>query len=393
MSRRGLFVTQYAPFRMDTGARIYSAQLVRQFAAACDALDVVCATEEEDTSPAGMPRNVTLHAFSPRRIGLLRRAAALAPASTLYFDDADARSALGAALARMPDFFVIDHIAASWALRHIPAGLPGIHCAHNDEYRARMSIARAAGFPASVLHLADGLRLLVRERQIGRRVGLFTAISRRDLETQTRRYSFGKGLYLPPFWPRHVPETLDPATHPRNIVLLGSLEWAAKKQNLRGFLDANAAALARKGIGIVVAGRAEARFLAGMRARYPEVRFLGTVASESEALKLGRIGILYGSAGGGFRLTSLSYTLHGMPVAAPRALVDDLDLSEDSYVRTENAAGYAATIATVIDDADHLRRIGENGRRAALAFCAEAEAISLGEAIEALVRDRGRSHG
>lgn len=393
MRRRGLFVTQYVPFRRNTGARIYSAQLIEQFAAACDALDVVCATEEEGYSSAGMPRKVTLHTFSPRGIGLLQRAAALAPASTLHFDTADARAAFGTALAKAPDFFVIDHIAASWALRHIPTGLNGVYCAHNDEYDTRMSIARAAGFPSSVLHRADALRIYARERKISRRVGLLTAINRRDLDTQTRRHGFGNSLYLPPFRSRHSPEPCDPATHPRNIVLLGSLEWAAKKQNLAEFLSANAAPLAAKGIGIVVAGRAENRFLAKMRARYPGVRFLGTVESERDALEQGRIGVLYGRAGGGFRLTSLSYTLHGLPVASPRDFVGDLGLMEDSYIRTDTAEGFAEAIAAVTDDAGHLRRVGENGRRAALAFCAEAEALPLGEAIEALIRDRGVPHG
>ena len=393
MKARGLFVTQYVPFRKDSGARIYSAQLIRQFAAACDELDVVCATNERDQLADGTPDNITLHTFRPRTIGFVSRAVALAPASTLYFDCSGARSALGDALAKSPDFFVIDHIGSSWALRHIPAGLPGIYCAHNDEYRTRKSIARATRLPASMLHGLDGVRVHFRERRLSRRTGLLTTISRRDGETQTHRHRFGDSLYLPPFWPQRHPEPCDPATHPRSVVLLGSLEWAAKKHNLKVFLATNAAALGARGVGIVVAGRAEAGFVEKMRARWPEVTFLGAVKRETDALKLGRIGVLYGAAGGGFRLTSLSYALYGLPIASPPVLVEDLGLPEGGFIDTGASETFADAISGVIDDGAALRRIGAAGRRAVLGFCAAAEARTLDDAIAALVHASGRRDG
>ncbi len=356
-----VLVTRFFPFPAHTGAYRYSEFLIATLSGLARRVSVVCA-DRLSGRQSDRPRsagNVAYLTFSPRRPTLAGRAFTLSPNATLPFVSEQAFLTLRGVISERPDLVVVDHIGASWALRHIPDRMPVIYCTHNDEYLARRSFARAQSTLSAVPHLVDALRIRLRDGALIKRSALVTAISKHDLLTQKRRYRSGAMAHVPPAWLDALPTKLDVGQAPRAVCHFGSLLWEAKRLNLRKFLLANEPKLSAAGIEVIVAGNAEDRHLSEFRQDFPDVQFLGEVDAEADVLRRARIGVLCGEIGGGFRMTALTYAAHGLPIAARPELVEDLGLaSKDAFVSFEADSQAADAIIATIDQIDRLQEMG-----------------------------------
>lgn len=365
---RLVLVTRFFPFPAHTGAYRYTEFLITVLSGLAKQVSVVCADRQPESQPvpAVCPDNVDFFTFPPRTPTAAQRALAFSPNATLAFAGDQAAATLRQVLSGRPDLVVIDHVGASWALAHIPDDHPLVYCTHNDEYLARLSFARAQSGLRAVPHMVDAFRLRARDAAMAKRANMMTAISKHDLNTQTRRYRPNKTLHVPPAWLGDLPVRLDVEATPRAVCHFGSLIWQAKRLNLRRFLTANGQKLAEAGVDVLVAGNVEADHLARFRADFPHVQFLGKVDDEGDVLRRARIGVLCGEIGGGFRMTALTYAAHGVPIAARPDLVEDLGLSSpDGFISFDADRDAADAIIAAIDRMDRLKAMGAQLRQRA----------------------------
>lgn len=392
---RAVFVTSVYPYPLSGGGFQYTDCLLSYVCHIADSVTLVCATwRDRGPDHTAIPHDtVTLMTYPARTLGVSEMAITGSPHSTLPYGGEEARKTLERALSKKPNFVVVDHIMATWAVAHIPGDVPIVYCTHNDERLSRASIARSEGFLGGGPHWIDMLRIWWRDRIVTGRAVLVTAISRHDVESMRRTYRPRRIAYLPPVWTHGPMPLLDLASAPRAVLLLGSLLWSAKQVNMERFLTANAATFASAGVGIVVAGRAAPGFLGNLRRRFPSVTVLGEVDDERDALTRARVGILFGEAGGGFRMTGLTYTLHGLPVAARPDLVDDLGLEADTaYVPFARDESAARSIIPLIDDVNHLTAVRDRARAAVEPFAdPERAARSLANHLTAALMARRSS--
>ena len=363
--RRVLFITRFYLYPLHTGALQYSHNLIEAVASSAQSVTVVCAEDERhrhfdaDLSPANA-EFLTFKAIAPSKFMRLLSAS---PYSTAPFDHSRGHEAVRRALATSPDIAVIDHVGASWAASLLPDRLPLVYCTHNDEAATRLSIARESRGVGRLAHFLDAWKIWRRDRSLCKRAAMVTAICKADCEVMQRRYAMSGCTILHPCWRGSIPDLVNLDDAPRSVLLLGSLLWSAKKRNLKRFLDVNLDALSDAGVGVIVAGRAEQRFIEQLRDRYPAATFVGEVDSERMALERARIGIIYGEAGGGFRLTGLTFSMHGLPIAARPALIDDLGLTpSEDFLAVPHDDQIAETVIQAIDDPTRLSRMRAQAR-------------------------------
>lgn len=370
---RVLFITRVYPYPPRTGALQYSARLIERLAENFSTLDVVCEQGAGELSGSNSKDNIKYHLFKGNGKNDVRKVFSRLPHAAAGYQGAGSSKSLRSALTNCPDCVVIDHVGSIWAASLLPSDLPKIYVTHNDEFLTRLSIARSAGFLRAGVHYFDALKIYFSERWFSGVFSCITAISRRDMKSLERRLPRAEFKYLPPIYDVAMcrPVEINVNT-PRSIVLLGSLLWEAKRQNLISFLGKNESALSKANIGIIVAGRVQPSFIEDMKKKYPSVTFMGEVANERDVLGEARIGILYGESGGGFRITSLTFSNLGVPIISRKELVEDLCLENgESYFQVETDSDIADKVIELIDSVENLREVGGRGRIRAERFINE----------------------
>ena len=98
--------------------------------------------------------------------------------------------------------------------------------------------------------------------------------------------------------------------------MVGSFEWHVKAANLRQFLLAADPVLAGAGIELVVVGRVPGAVLDELRPRLRATQFAGWVERLADVLGEARMAVVDEPVGGGFKMKTLDYVFHHLPVAA-----------------------------------------------------------------------------
>jgi glycosyltransferase involved in cell wall biosynthesis len=144
----------------------------------------------------------------------------------------------------------------------------------------------------------------------------------------------------------------------------GSFEWIAKRINLELFLDQAADQFADAGIELQIVGKADEDYKNKISENYPSVSMVGRVPEMSPYLCDSRVGLIVEEHGGGFKLKSLEYIFHGLPLAGLTKAVDGLPLtSPENILLTENLANLVQEVSEAIDDLDRLNRMREESFR------------------------------
>ena len=161
--------------------------------------------------------------------------------------------------------------------------------------------------------------------------------------------------------------------------MLGSFEWHVKQENLRRFLTAADPVLAAAGVELAIGGRVPKQFQDEMAPLLKATRFIGWVDDVDQFLGGCRIGVIAEPLGGGFKLKSLDYIFHGVPIAAVRGSVAGLPLEPGvDTIEAADDAELARMIVDAIDDDGRLQALADRARercRAAFAWPTRGRAI------------------
>lgn len=384
-----LWITRKYPRPTNSGELIYSDGLVRATAAAGVALTVIAHDNEE--IPLGNAENEGVF-IDPDgvewRLGdaslgsRLRSLVTPYPADSWRLKEGGPEDLLKKALAEEAwDTVVIDHAALGWAWNTIKeqrknggiAGDPAVvYVSHNHEAKVRREVAKqSTGFFLKKWALRFDAEKYARQEEIlCREVDLVTAITPAEVEAyrelfpQQRFLSLTPG-YRGPFQPhRRITEGT-----PRRVVMSGSFEWIAKQINLERFLEQAAHRFAEAGVELRIVGKADEGFRQTMQARYPQIDFVGRVPEMGPYLIDARMGLIVEEFGGGFKLKTLEYIFHGLPLAGLVQAVEGLPLRSPNHLLLEPDT--PALVDAVLDVIDDVTRL-DTMRAEAYSLCVDA---------------------
>ena len=384
-----LWLTRKYPRPANSGELIYSNGLIRAFAGTGVELTVVA--HDNDESPVGNGSEASLHVDedgvtwrlgSP---GLGSRAMSLFtrfPADSWRLKNGGPEEALVEAIRKeMWDAIIIDHAALGWALGPIreqrrATGIKGdpvlVYISHNHEAKVRRDIARnsTAGILRKAALRLDAEKYARQEEALCREVDLVTAITGTEVDAYRENFPRQRYLCLTPGYEgeAQVHREITRET-PRRVVMSGSFEWIAKRINLENFLEKAAARLAAAGIELQIVGKTDEAFRETMSQRYPGVDFVGRVPEMTPYLLDSRMGLIVEEFGGGFKLKTLEYIFHGLPLAGLTHAVEGLPLkSPENILLHRDTSSLVEGIIAVIDDLKELNRM----RRTSLEICGES---------------------
>jgi len=360
-----LWLTVSHPGARHAGNQVYSGGLLDALGALGQAVTLL--TRDDGPPIAGLRvEAVPPPHFRPRALGL----ASAWPASVWQAAHPRLRHRLHALL-RAEDWraVVIDQAACGWALQTLPADAPPlVYIAHNQEGAVRTAVADGERSALKRLVMRrDAAKYARLEDSLVRRAALVTAITAADAEAFAASPHAPPVLELTPGYsgPRASASPLSPAT-PRRVVMVGRFEWQAKQQNLRRWAEDAVPLLAAAGIETEVLGTVPETLRHDLER--PGLRFAGRVADLAPHLANARFGLVAEDVGGGFKLKTLDYIFHRLPVAA---LADNLTGQPAGVIANallaETPAGLAGKVAATIDNLERLGKMQENAFQAARA--------------------------
>lgn len=384
-----LWLTRKYPRPTNSGELIYSDGLIRSFAAT--GVDLTVLAHDNDEEPVGNGGDLSSHRDedevewrlgSPDLGGRVGSLFTKYPSDSWRLKNGGPEKALEEALRKEAwDLIVIDHAAIGWALgpireRRRQCGIRNdpslVYVSHNHEAKIRREIARhsPALFPKRWALQLDAEKYARQEEDLCRSVDLVTAITEAEVDAYREQFPRQRYLALTPGYdgPVHSDRTIGPET-PRRVILSGSFEWIAKRINLRWFLENSAAAFAEAGIEIQIVGKTEESFRREMQARFTGVDFVGRVPEMEPYLLNSRMGLIVEELGGGFKLKTLEYVFHGLPLAGLTHAVEGVPLATPEHILLKpNLPALVESIRETIDDFDRLNRM----RGSSLEICESA---------------------
>jgi glycosyltransferase involved in cell wall biosynthesis len=384
-----LWLTRKYPRPTNSGELIYSNGLIRAFAKT--GVDLTVLAHDNEEAPVGDGSEASVYHDDDRvewRLGSPELGSRLGslftryPADSWRLKNGGPEKSFTEALDREDwDAILIDHAALGWALDPIRArrdagGLSGdpvvVYISHNHEAKVRREVARnsSANLPRRLALRLDAEKYARQEEALCREADLVTAITPAEVEAYREQFPGQRYLCLTPGYEGpFFPDRRLTAETPRRVVMSGSFEWIAKRINLERFLEQAAVPLAEAGIALQIVGKTDETFRREMTTRFPGVDFVGRVPEMSPYLLDARMGLIVEEFGGGFKLKTLEYLFHGLPLAGLVQAVEGLPLrSPDHLLLERDVPSLIAAITSVIDDIDRL----ETMRRTSYDLCLEA---------------------
>lgn len=366
-----LWLTRKYPRPANSGELIYSNGLIRSFAAAGASLTVIAHDNEEQ--PVGDGSNASRYVDDDGVQWLLgspelgSRATSLLtkfPSDSWRLKNGGPEEAFRLALEKDRwDAILIDHAALGWALplaqEHLDATV--VYLSHNHEAKIRREIAKNSTdfFLKKWALQFDAEKYARQEEQLCASVDLVTAITETEVGQYRENFPDQKYLCLTPGFEgkAHRDRVISAAT-PRRVVMSGSFEWIAKRLNLELFLEQAAAPLEAAGIELQIVGKTDETFRQEMIKRFPAVDFVGRVPEMSPYLLDSRMGLIVEEFGGGFKLKTLEYIFHGLPLAGLNQAVESLPLESPEHILlAADTETLLQQISDSIDDFETLNRM------------------------------------
>ncbi|MEL6197632.1 MAG: glycosyltransferase [Pseudomonadota bacterium] len=399
MSMSVLWLARTIPLPLTSGDRIYTAGLVQALGGAgADVKFLGLANPDEPMGDASvLSDRVTWVQVPGEPNTRVRSVLSTLPLVSARFATAPYRKALTEELEkRPPDVIVLDHYAMAWALptvRRLSERPIIIHIAHNVETEVTRDIARDfRGDPARRAFLTWNAAKTARaEAALVRASDGFVTLTEYDSLTLAKHRPGIARLVSPPGYaqPKRA-ERVFSAQSPREVLILGSYHWIAKRMNLEHFLREASGVFEKAGIICRVAGSIPDDLRERCEAEYPSVVFEGYVEDVQETLDRARFGLVVETTGGGFKLKMLDYIFQRVPLAgiddALRGLPDSVMAH---VVSAPDAAKLAHAVADRIDDIEGLQEMQAQAFDAALdAFEWKTNGASLRDFVSALREKR-----
>lgn len=307
------------------------------------------------------------------------------------------RKSLATALERRWDAIIFDSIAIGWALddvlrsrrRHPDTVV--VYLSHNHEQSVAWHIAaRESGLPRRLLRGLDALKVAWLEGRLVRHADLVTANTPDDVEKfRVVKAAPPVALLRPGYNGAHSQRRID-ETLPRRAVIVGSFDWLPKRISLEAFLAVAAPAFAASGIELQVVGQTETSYLARLAAQYPGIEFTGGVPDIRPYLDAARIALVPDLLGG-FKLKTLDYVFHRVPIFAMQGAVPGTPLVNG--ISLQEYATHAALTHGVINAIDDIA--GLNAQQiAAYTVCEKAfDWKGIGSGLLGLLHEARRRTG
>ncbi|MBV8537073.1 MAG: glycosyltransferase family 4 protein [Alphaproteobacteria bacterium] len=285
------------------------------------------------------------------------------------------------------DAIAFDSLAAAWGARQVLAYLAKlptrprlIYIAHNHETSLARRIVEIHPHPLKrQVNRVDAVKVQRLERLVSRHADLITANSPEDCALFAAEYP-GKRVEClhPVFLGTPVAMRRIDRRVPRRAVIVGSYDWLPKRVNLIEFLRVADPLFAAAGVELLVVGGADRAFLDGLSRTTRATRFTGPVADARPFLADARIGIAAERVGGGFKMKTLDYVFHRVPLAALAGTIPGLPVRDGrSALICPDASLLARRIVGVIDDFDTLNRMQTLAYKASSGVFALANAARL----------------
>ena len=357
-----LWLSMAHPGGRMAGSSTYSAGLLA--AAAAVGADITLLTYGIGAALPGVAVQTVEPANRPRWQSL----ASGLPGSAWALAGPEVASALQRLLAvRNSAAIVVDHAAMGWALPYIVrAGLPLVYISHNHEGSVRPRVANAAS-PAWKRPLLrwDAAKFARLETALVEAAAVISAITGDDAELYSSQKPAGRILTLTPGYRRlKSPPAPLTASTPRQVMLLGRYDWVAKQDNLTRWAAEGAPVLAAAGVDTCVIGHVPEALQA--RLAQPGIRFLGEQPDLAASLPQGRLGLVAEALGGGFKMKTLDYIFHGLPIAALPGGLTGLPAGVTKHaLEAASPKTLAEAILAVIDDLPRLARMQQGALAAA----------------------------
>ena len=399
-----LWLTRKYPRPVNSGELIYSDGLIRSFAKT--GVDLTVIAHDNDENPVGSgaeysefcdEHGVAWRLGRPDLGGRLQSLLTRYPSDAWRLKNGGPEKALYDALkSESWDAIIIDHAAIGWAAFPISDLYSGatskptvVYVSHNHEAKIRREIARNSPdpFPKSAALRYDAWKYARLENHLCETCDLVTAITETEVEAYRENFPTQDFLCLTPGYDgyRDDNRVISKET-PRRAIMSGSFEWIAKRINLELFLDQAAREFEKAGIELQIVGKAEEDFIKTITNKYPSVSMVGRVPEMSPYLSDSRIGLIVEEHGGGFKLKSLEYIFHGLPLAGLEKAVDGLSLTSPEQILLSNdTPSLVKEVAVLIDDIDRLNKMrSESLRICKASFRWEDRGIKLLDKLESI---------
>ncbi len=280
-----------------------------------------------------------------------------------------------------PDIVLFDHLRVGAALEIIDGTVPSIYVSQNDETRVKEKMIPAANGIRKAALFVDLKKMERFENHLLRTCDGVSAISTADIETFQARNPKGPIVHtLPSYRGTRRPERTITEETPRRVAMISTLYWGAKIDNmvmaLRGLKP-----LIDSGVEVVV-------FTGGypppdeVSRQYPKVRFEGYVDDFDQALADCRVGIVFEPVGGGFKMKTLDFIFHRVPLVTGHTSAMSLPLIPGKSVEeVRSEIELAPLIASMLDDLDRLNDL----QNAAFEACRDLFTSESARALSDLV--------
>ena len=284
-------------------------------------------------------------------------------------------TALREALDKQPDVIIFEYYATGWAMDIVLAHYDRqkiarpllVYISHNHEASLRSKVAAAYRGNAVMRYIVqrDAAKVGQMENKLIANCDLVFAITEQDAELY--RQAFPEKRYeilLPAYSGGFRDAGLISADTPKRVIMMGSLIWIAKKENIRRFVLKAREKFERAGVELVLIGRSEPEFLESLRKLSPCVTTLGFVEDPLPLLHASRIGLMPDELGGGFKLRVMDYVFNGVPVATIRSQTKGLPLDPDlDMIAADSVEDLVDQIISAIDDIDRLNAMARQAEQ------------------------------
>ncbi len=381
-----LWLTRKYPRPCNSGELIYSNGLIRSFASTGVKLTVLA--HDNDETPVGDGSESSAHVDEDDvewRLGSPELGSRIGSLFTRYPSDSyrlknggPEKALVNALKSEAWDAIIIDHAAIGWALDPIKeqrsrGGIANdpviVYVSHNHESKVRREIARNSSdvLPKKLALQLDAEKYARQEDELCERADLVTAITETEVEAYRENFPSQRYLCLTPGYEGEIHRNREILPEvPRRVVMSGSFEWIAKRINLERFLETAAQPFADAGIELQIVGKTDESFRQEMLNRFPEVDFVGRVPEMEPYLLNARMGLIVEEFGGGFKLKTLEYIFHGLPLAGLHHAVEGLPLSSpEEILLTPDLESLIGQVSATIDDFDRLNYM----RRRSIEVC------------------------
>ncbi|NNE96144.1 MAG: glycosyltransferase [Acidimicrobiales bacterium] len=337
-------------------------------------------------APETAPADWTL--LPCRRPPMWRKMLHVHPVKVVEVWDSEYEDAVDAALTDFePHIVLFDHLRVGAALDQCRGRVPTVYVSQNDETAVKQKMVPAATGIRKAALWVDLKKIERFENRLLSECDGVSAISVADIESFGERGSKLPIVHtLPSYRGTRRQERAITAATPRRVAMISTLYWGAKIDNmvmaLRGLQPAIDA-----GVEVVV-------FTGGYQPpaeiaeRYPSVAFEGFVEDFDAALADCRVGVVYEPVGGGFKMKTLDFIFHRVPLVTGSTSAASLPLTPgDSVEQASSEEELGRVVTAMIDDIDRLNSLQEAAFSTCRNLFTSESARALSDLVERITAD------